>query len=52
MDIWEESYKRAKRECHPEDISPFIYAHHHVVCPFKSENGEILTGFCIESSFE
>ena len=31
MNIWEELYKRAKREYHPEDVSPFIYAYH-VVC--------------------
>lgn len=29
-------------------MSPFIYAHH-VVCALESENGEIYTGFCIES---
>lgn len=48
MDIWEELYERAKNEYHPEDVSPFIYAHH-VVCALESENGEIYTGFCIES---
>lgn len=48
MDIWEELYERAKKEYHPEDVSPFIYAHH-VVCALESENGEIYTGFCIES---
>ena len=48
MDIWETLYKRAAKEYHPEDISPFIYAHH-VVCALESENGEIYTGFCIES---
>ena len=48
MDIWEKLYIRAKEQYHPEDVSPFIYAHH-VVCALESENGEIYTGFCIES---
>jgi len=52
MNIWEELYKRAKREYRPEDVSPFIYAHHHVVCSLESENGKIFTGFCIESSLK
>ena len=28
MDIWEKLYQRAEKEYHPEDVSPFIYAHH------------------------
>ncbi len=48
MDIWEKLYIRAKEQYHPEDVSPFIYVHH-VVCALESENGEIYTGFCIES---
>ncbi len=48
MDIWETLYERAAKEYHPEDVSPFIYAHH-VVYALESENGEIYTGFCIES---
>lgn len=48
MDIWETLYQRAKEEYHPEEVSPFIYAHH-VVCALESENGDIFTGFCIES---
>ena len=48
MEIWEKLYIRAKEQYHPEDVSPFIYAHH-VVCALESENGEIYTGFCIES---
>ena len=48
MDIREKLYIRAKEQYHPEDVSPFIYAHH-VVCALESENGEIYTGFCIES---
>lgn len=47
MDIWEELYNRAKAEYHPEEVSPFITAHH-VVCAIEAENGEIYTGFCIE----
>lgn len=47
MDIWEQLYKKAKEQYHPEDVSPFIYAHH-VVCALESENGDIYTGFCIE----
>ncbi len=47
MDIWEQLYIKAKEQYHPEEVSPFIYAHH-VVCALESENGEIYTGFCIE----
>lgn len=47
MDIWERLYVKAKEQYHPEDVSPFLYAHH-VVCALESENGEIYTGFCIE----
>lgn len=48
MDIWERLYEKAKEQYHPEDVSPFVYAHH-VVCALEAENGEIYTGFCIES---
>lgn len=41
-------YKRAREKYHPEEVSPFIYAHH-VVCAIEAENGEIFIGFCIES---
>lgn len=47
MDIWEQLYRKAREQYHPEDVSPFLYAHH-VVCALESENGEIFTGFCIE----
>lgn len=47
MDIWEILYEKAKEQYHPEDVSPFIMAHH-VVCALEAENGEIFTGFCIE----
>ncbi len=48
MDIWEKLYNKAKLEYHPEDVTPFIYAHN-VVCAIESESGELFTGFCIES---
>ena len=48
MDIWEKLYLEARKQFHPEEINPFIYAHH-VVCALESENGDIFTGFCIES---
>ena len=47
MDIWETLYEKAKAEYHPEEVSPFLYAHH-VVCALESEDGTIFTGFCIE----
>lgn len=48
MDIWEKLYEKAKQQYHPNDVSPFVYAHH-VVCALESESGEIFTGFCIEA---
>ena len=48
MDIWEKMYEKAKQQYHPNDVSPFVYAHH-VVCALESESGEIFTGFCIEA---
>lgn len=47
MDIWETLYERARAQYHPEEVSPFLYAHH-VVCALESAGGEIYTGFCIE----
>ena len=49
MDIWEEMYLKAKEEYHPEEVSPFIEAHH-VVAAVQSESGKVFTGFCIESA--
>lgn len=49
MDIWEKLNNEAKKEYHPEEVSPFIDAHH-VVCAIEAENGEIYTGFCIEGA--
>ena len=48
-DIWQVMYEKAKKEYHPEEVSPFITAHH-VVCAIEAENGEIYTGFCIEGA--
>lgn len=48
MDIWEQLYLKAREQYHPEEVSPFLYAHH-VVCALESENGKIFTGFCVES---
>lgn len=49
MDIWEKLYQAAKKEYHPEQVSPFIDAHH-VVCAIEAEDGQIFTGFCIEGA--
>lgn len=49
MDIWEKLYNQAKKEYHPEEVSPFIMAHH-VVCAIEAEDGQIFTGFCIEGA--
>lgn len=49
MDIWERLYNAAKKEYHPEQVSPFIDAHH-VVCAIEAEDGQIFTGFCIEGA--
>ena len=48
MDIWEKLFEKAKEQYNPTEVSPFVYAHH-VVCALEAENGEIYTGFCIES---
>lgn len=47
MDIWHTLYEKAREQYRPEEISPFITAHH-VVCALEAENGAIYTGFCIE----
>ena len=48
MDIWETLSQKAQEQYRPAEITPFLYAHH-VVCALESENGQIFTGFCIES---
>ena len=40
MDIWEKLYNEAKKEYHPETVSPFIEAHH-VVWAIEAEEGQI-----------
>ena len=49
MDIWEKLYNKAKEQYSPQEVSPFVYAHH-VVCAIESKSGEIFTGFCVESA--
>lgn len=49
MDIWEQLYLKAKEEYRPAEVSPFVYAHN-VVCALEAEDGQIFTGFCIESA--
>ncbi|KAA8434879.1 cytidine deaminase family protein [Weissella sagaensis] len=48
MTIWQELYEQAKKQYDPKDVTPFIYAHN-VVCALEAENGQIYTGFCVES---
>lgn len=48
MNIWQQLYEKAKVQYDPKDVTPFIYAHH-VVCALEAENGDIYTGFCVES---
>lgn len=48
MDIWEKLYLKAKEQYHPEEVTSFIYAHA-VVRALEAEDGEIFTGFYIES---
>lgn len=49
-DIWEKMYEKAKSEYHPEEISPFITAHHVVAAVESAKTGKIYTGFCIEGA--
>lgn len=49
MDIWEKLILEAKKEYRPEEISPFITAHH-VACSIEAEDGQIFSGFCIEGA--
>ena len=48
MDIWDRLFEAAAKEYHPEEVSPFVYAHH-VVCALEADNGEIYTGFSFEA---
>ena len=49
-DIWTQMYEAAKKEYHPEDVSPFIQAHHVVAAVQSAKTGKIYTGFCIEGA--
>lgn len=49
MDIWERLLEEAKKQYEPEEISPFITAHH-VACALEAEDGTIYSGFCIEGA--
>lgn len=49
MDIWEKLVIEAKKVYHPQEISPFISAHH-VACALEAEDGNIYSGFCIEGA--
>ncbi len=49
MDIWDKLVEAAKKEYHPEEVSPFITAHH-VAAAVEAEDGTIYTGFCIEGA--
>ena len=49
MDIWDKLIKEAKKQYAPEEISPFITAHH-VACALEAEDGTIYGGFCIEGA--
>lgn len=42
MDIWNTLYQKEKEQYHPEDVSPFVMAHH-VICALEAENGEIFS---------
>ena len=46
MDVWEEMYLKAKDEYHPEEVSPFIQAHHVVAAVQSAKTDKIYTGFC------
>ena len=48
MDIWKKMYEYAKKEYHPQEVTPFIYTHH-VVGALEAEDGQLFTGFCFES---
>lgn len=43
-DIREKLCYKAKEQYAPQDVSPFIHAHH-MVCAIESENGEIYTRY-------
>lgn len=49
MDIWTKLLETAKKEYHPQDLSPFFYSNH-VACAIEAEDGSIYSGFCIEGA--
>ncbi len=49
-DIWAQMYEATRKEYHPEDVSPFIQAHHVVAAVQSAKTGKIYTGFCIEGA--
>lgn len=49
MDIWTKLLEKAKKEYHPQDLSPFFYSNH-VACAIEAEDGSIYSGFCIEGA--
>lgn len=44
MEIWNKLCEEAKKEYHPEKVSPFIDAHH-VACAIESKMVKSLLGF-------
>ena len=49
MDIWQKMYEKAQALYQPQEVSDFVYARH-VVAAVEAEDGQIFTGFCIESA--
>ena len=48
QDIWQQLCNAAAAQYNPQQVTPFLYAHH-VVCALQAADGQIFTGFCIES---
>ncbi len=48
MDIWQELYEKARAQYGPQEVSPFVYAHH-VVCALESENGEFIRASALKA---
>ena len=49
MDIWEKMYEEAQKLYNPHEVSDFVYANH-VVAAVEAEDGQIVTGFCMEGT--
>lgn len=41
MDIWQELYEKARAQYGPQEVSPFVCAHH-VVARWKAKTGEFI----------